>query len=231
MTTPLDTGQQESSNAFARRREAQILWLLERHPVTAEMLVAIRLFGTKARASKRLKRLVEKKQVRLAGTVAFKDGRPEHVYCRCRWVKTDNLLHEVLISQVCFRTHADQVRRGPQEVDRMLRPDAELLIVGRRCLLELDLGTMSYEAVVTTRFAKYRSCPDLVLWVCPTSARMEGLRSRAADIRGTALFTTLELALRDPHGAIWRDCDGQTAALPRGGKGGANRGAKSQPKT
>lgn len=228
---PHDTDRQQSSNAFARRREAQILWLLERHPVTAEMLVAIRLFGTKARASKRLKRLAEKKKLRLAGTASFKDGRPEHVYCRCRWVKADNLLHEVLISQVCFRTHADEVRRGPVEVDSVLRPDAELVIAGRRYLLELDLGTMSYEAVVTTRFVKYRSCPDLVLWVCPTPARMEGLRSRAADIRGTALFTTLDLALINPHAAIWKDFDGQTAALPRGGKGGANRGVNSQPKS
>jgi len=227
MATPLGTGGQHNSNAFARLREAQILWLLERHPVTADMLVSIRLFASKARASKRLKRLVEKKQLRLAGTVSFKDGRPEHVYCRCRWVKADNLLHEVQISQVCFKTHADEVRRGPEEVDRALLPDAELVIGGRRCLLELDLGTMSYEAVVTTRFAKYRACPDLVLWVCATPARMEGLRSRAADIRPTALFTTLDLALRDPHAAIWKDFDGETAALPRGGKGGRKGEDKS----
>jgi hypothetical protein len=220
MAIPIATYRQRSSNAFGRERDAQILWLLERHPATAEMLVGIGFFGSKARAAKRLKRLVEKKQVCIAGTVSLKDGRPQHIYCRCRWLKADNLLHEVQISRVCFRIHADAVRRGPGDVDRDLRPDAELVIGGRRYLLEFDHGTMSYQVVVQTRFEKYRACHDLVLWVCATQARMEGLRKLAEMIRETALFTTLDLALRDPHAVIWTDFDGLTAALPRAQQSG-----------
>ncbi len=224
MATAWGTDRHRRSNAFARERDAQILWLLERHPATAEMLVAIGLFGSKARATKRLRRLAGRKLVRLAGTVAMSDGRPQHVYCRCRWLKPDNLLHEVLLSRLCFRIHADEVRRGLGEVDPDLRPDAELLIGGQRYLLEFDRGTMSYQVVAKTRFEKYRFCRDLVLWVCQTQARMEGLRKRAEPIRGTGLFTSLEQALREPHAAIWIDFDGEAAALPRGGKLGSQNG-------
>jgi hypothetical protein len=207
---------QPSSNALGRERDARILWLLERHPATAEMLVGIGLFGSRSRARRRLHRLVEKGLLRLTGTVSLGDGRPQRVYCRCRWLKPDNLLHEVQLSRLCFRVHADEVRRGLKEVDAALRPDAELLIGGRRYLLEFDRGTMGYQVVVQTRFEKYRACRDLVLWVCQTLARMEGLRCRAELLRETALFTTLDLALRDPHAAVWTDFDGGKAGLPRG---------------
>jgi hypothetical protein len=86
-------------------------------------------------------------------------------------------------------------------------------------LLEFDHGTMSYQVVVQSRFEKYRSCRDLVLWVCAAQSRMDGLRKLAEMIRETALFTTLDLALLDPHAAIWIDFDGEKAALPRGRQG------------
>ncbi len=219
MATPPDTHRQHRSNAFARQRDARILWLLESHPATAGMLVAIGLFGSKARARRRLRRLVEQRRLRHVGTVRLEGGQWQHVYCRCRWVRPDALLHEVQLSRLCFRMHADEVRRGPDEVDRDLRPDAELLIGNHRYLLEFDHGTVSYQEIVQERFAKYLACPDVVLWVCHTPARMEGLRRRADMIRQTALFTTLDLALVDPHAAIWMDFDGETAALPRGGTG------------
>jgi hypothetical protein len=194
------------------------------------MLVDIGYFRSKRKATKRLGRLVQQKQLRRAGTVCLKGGRPEHVYSRSRWLKADNLLHEIQISRILFKVHADDVRRGPGEVDRALRPDAELRIGGRRFLLEFDNGTKSYPAVVQTRFATYRSCPDLVLWVCSTAARMEGLRKHAEVLRATALFTTLDLALADPHARIWMDFNGDRAALPRKKEGGQKGGPKPGPK-
>jgi hypothetical protein len=227
METDPTTPRQESSNAYARRRDQAILWLLTSHPATAQMLVDAGHFRSRRKATKRLTRLVEKKQLRRVGTVCLKGGRPEHVYSRSRWLKADNLLHEIQMSRICFKIHADDVRRGPGHVDPTLRPDAELLINGRRFLLEFDNGTKSYPAIVQTRFATYRCCRDLVLWVCITEARMEGLRTHAEMLRATALFTTLDLALADPHARIWRDFNGETAALPRGGGGGPKGGAKT----
>jgi hypothetical protein len=147
------------------------------------------------------------------------------VYGRGRW-KTDNLLHEVQLTRLCLKIAADEIRRGAGDVDSDLRPDAEAWIAGQRYLLEMDCGTMSYPEIVRKRFAKYRLCRDFVLWVCPTESRRDGLRRQATLLQGTALFTTLDSALADPHASIWMDVEGETAALPRGGKGRIQTGAK-----
>ncbi|MFL5328571.1 MAG: hypothetical protein ACJ8C4_06620 [Gemmataceae bacterium] len=215
-----DTGNRLTSNQFARARDARLAWLLSRHPATAGMLAAMGLFTTRKKASKRLARLARRGAIRLLGTVSLKDGRPEHVYGRGRW-KTDNLLHEVLLTQVCRRIDAEEVRRGPGDTDSDLRADAELWINGRRYFLELDRGTMGYEEVIRKRFSRYATSTDFVLWVCPNDSRMEGLRRRGSLLRRTALFTTFGQLLADPHGRIWRDADGATAALPRSGGHGA----------
>jgi hypothetical protein len=49
---------------------------------------------------------------------------------------------------------------------------------------------------------------------------MEELRRLSALIRETALFTTLDQALRNPHAPIWMDFNGDIAALPVAEKGG-----------
>lgn len=220
-----------SSNAFARQRDARIRWLLDMHPVTAAMLVEIGWFPSKNKALKRLHRLVGRKQIRIIGTVCRKGGRPEHVYGRGGWVKTDQLLHEVELSQLCFRIHAQKVLRGPLVTDTARRPDAEVWINGHLYNLELDRGSMSYDQLVRTRFRKYEGSTHLVLWVCSSMVRREGLRQRAERLRSIALFTTLAEALADPHGAIWIDSQGETVALPRQGeeKGGEKAGEKGKP--
>jgi hypothetical protein len=101
------------------------------------------------------------------------------------------------------------------EVDREVRPDAELWINGAKYFLELDRGTMSYAQVVRSRFPKYAGTGPLVLWVCSTPVRREGLRLQAASVAHRALFATLGEALVSPHGEIWIDPAGATAALPR----------------
>lgn len=211
----------KNSNAVARARDAKVLWLLQRHPATAGMLADIGLFPTRKKASKRLGRLRRRSLVRRLGTVSLRDGRPEHVYGRGHW-KADNLLHETQLTRVCLKIDAEEVRRGAAEVDSFLHPDAELLIRGERYYLELDRGTMSYPEIIRGRFDKYRASRHLVLWVCPSHGRLEGLRKQAGLIREVALFTTLELALANPHAAIWLDFDGERAALPRSTGGGDN---------
>jgi hypothetical protein len=205
------------SNAFARARDARVLWLLDMHPMTAAMLVRVGLFPSKNKALKRLKRLIERRRVRLVGTVCRKAGRPEHVYCRYR-PKVDQLLHEVELTELCLRLHAGKILRGPHATDALIRPDAEVWINGQVYYLELDRGSMSYPQIVRDRFRKYESCPHISLWVCPTDVRRDGLRTRAGSVRRTALFTTLAEALASPHGYIWIDYGGERAALPREGK-------------
>ena len=82
---------------------------------------------------------------------------------------------------------------------------------------------MSY-AQIERRFRKYEGCRHLVLWVCSSAERLEGMRSRAEKLRTIALFTTLASALATPHGAIWIDYQGSKASLPR--EGGQKVGQK-----
>lgn len=206
---------------FARERDARICWLLDSHPVTAAMLVQLGWFPSKNKALKRLRRLLLRKRIRLVGTVCRKLGRPEHVYCR--WtVKINQLLHEIELTEVCFRLDAGQIHRGPHVTNDVLRPDAEVCINGQLYFLELDRGTMGL-AQIDRRFLKYEGSRHFVLWVCSTQNRRETLRRRAERLRSTALFATLAEALTSPHGEIWLDYQGDRTALPREGKSSDQR--------
>ena len=83
-----------------------------------------------------------------------------------------------------------------------------------------DKATL-YEAVLR-RMACYADCDDLVLWVCSSELRRDGLRRRAMEasdagvFRDIFLFTTVaEYLERSPHEAIWLDGNGNNAALER----------------
>jgi hypothetical protein len=210
-SAPLGTSQH--SIAFARARDARICWLLSMHPVTAAMLVSLGWFPSKNKALKRLRRLATRRRIRLVGTVSRKPGRPEYVYCRWR-PKADQLLHEVELTELCFKLEAGEILRGPHVVDQKVRPDAEVRINKQLYYLELDRGTMSY-GQIARRFRLYEACPYLSLWVCSTGQRLEGMRQRAEPIRHTALFATFAEALATPHETIWRDYRGDRGALPR----------------
>jgi hypothetical protein len=177
------------------------------------MLASLGWFPSRGKALKRLRRLVARGRIRFAGTVSRKSGRPEHVYCRWR-VKPDQLQHEIELTDVCLRLDAGRISRGPHVTDFEVRPDAEVWINERLYYLELDRGTMGY-AQIDRRFRAYEGCPHLALWVCGSRERLEGLRRRAGRVRTTALFATLADVLATPHGRIWHDHSGQTAALPR----------------
>ncbi len=216
MNFPLAFGRSRESTASARLRDARIEWLLGTHPVTAEMLVSIGLFPTRAKALKRLRRLAARQRIRLVGSVGRKCGRPEHVFCRFR-PKGNDLRHEVELTELCLRLDAARILRGPHATDRQIRPDAEVWINGQLYYLELDRGTMSYAQIVG-RFRLYAGFPHFVLWVCAGAERRDGLRARAERIRTCALFTTFAEAVSSPHAAVWLDYQGGTAVLPREGE-------------
>ncbi len=204
-----------SGTDMARRRDARVFWLLDMHPVTAEMLARLGWFPSKAKALKRLRVLARRRRVKQVGTVSRHAGRPEHVWCRWR-PKHDQLLHEVELTDVCLRLHAERIVRGPHVTDSEVRPDAQLWIGGACYYLEIDRGTSAYSRIAA-RFRAYERCPHLSLWVCPTEARRDGLRERAGALRRTALFATSADVLASPHGPVWLDHAGQRAALPRHG--------------
>lgn len=211
--SPLSFGSQCDSGRFASIRDARILWLLSQHPVTAATLVALGWFPNRNKALRRLRRLVQRKRIRLVGVVCRKAGRPEHVYCRYR-SKQDTLTHEVELTELCLRLDAGRIVRDPRAVDRRLRPDAEVWINGDLYHLELDRGTMGL-AQIERRFRQYEGSPHFVLWVCGTAGRRDDFRVRAERIRSIALFTTFAEILASPHGAVWLDHAGGQVSLPR----------------
>jgi hypothetical protein len=217
MTRLPATGTSRSGIEIGRTRDARICWLLEMHPVTSSMLVSLGWFTRASKARKRLRRLVARKRVRLIGTVCRRSGRPEHVFCR--WTpKADQLLHEVELTELCFRLDAGTILRGPHVTDKYVRPDAEVWINGQLYYLELDRGTMSY-AQIARRYLRYKDSRHLVLWVCSSQERRDGLRRRAVSIRHIALFSTLPECLVSPHNEIWTDHFGNCATLPRESRG------------
>ena len=216
---PLTCPSSQQSLAFGRVRDARVEWLLGMHPVTAAMIVGLGWFPNRKKALRRLRRLALRKRIRLVGTVCRRAGRPEHVYCRFR-PKTDQLLHEIELTELCLRLDAGAIMRGPHVADRERCPDAEVWINGRLYSLELDRGTMGY-AQLARRFRLYEGSSHFVLWVCSSRERLEEMRRRAERIRSIALFTTLAEVLASPHGEIWRDYHGGRAALPRERQGGS----------
>ena len=111
-------GQPRRSIVFSRERDAHVCWLLDHHPVTAAMLVALGWFPSRSKALKRLRRLAARKRIRFAGTVGRKLGRPEHVYCRWR-VKPDQLLHEV--ERAVIFAEGDTLSRSDFRFDPLAR--------------------------------------------------------------------------------------------------------------
>lgn len=197
--------------------------LLDIHPVTSAMLFQIGLFTSVTRAQRRMLNLARRKKVKYVGPVLLKDrGRPEHVFCR--WTpKSDNLTHEIRITQFFFALLMEvsftgiEIVRG-YDTDRKLRPDAEFIIDGVKYLLEMDCGTMTYRDIVRKRFKKYETYDGIVIWIALTDARMNGLRTRGESLRTNALFTTLPAILAEPFGGVLIDFDGQIASIPKPGE-------------
>ena len=188
--------------------------LLDIHPMTADQLVRYGYFPTRKNALRRMLKLVRTKRIRQCPPVLLhKQGRPENVYCRWQ-PKHDNLRHEVLLTEFLLPFKDAQIVRG-YDVRHDLRPDAVMTLFGQEYLVEMDTGSMSYRDILRKRFSKYEQFGGIVLWVCLTETRKEGLRSRAERVRHNALFTTLFAHLTEPFGGVWIDYDGQIASVEK----------------
>jgi hypothetical protein len=98
-------GPPKNSNQFARDRDERICWMLDSHPVTAALLVAIGLSPARARRSSRSTVLSSKSASKVVGVVCRTSGRPEYVYCRWR---PQALLHEI---ELAIQTDAANTTR------------------------------------------------------------------------------------------------------------------------
>lgn len=138
-------------------------------------------------------------------------GRPERVYCNSWKPKADQLRHEVLLTDFLLCYPESDVLRG-WLVNRRIRPDAEMTWKDRLFYVEFDTGHESYSQV-RRRQRVYSGIQDILLYVTLTKTRMAGLIRNSRAVKSIALFTTLELAKRDPFGPIWTSSNGRQGSI------------------
>jgi hypothetical protein len=150
--------------------------------------------------------------LKLIGTIMTRDnGRPENVYGNWK-VPYWQLRHELRLTDFLLCYPESDVLRG-HIVNRRIRPDAEMTLNGIFYFVELDTGEQTLSQVCR-RQAVYAGVEDFVLYVTTTERRRESLRRNCSEaVRKIALFGVLDDVMRQPHGAVWMDAFGESAAV------------------
>lgn len=156
-------------------------------------------------------KLARKRQVRDIGrlhlTALYDNPR---VYWTRRPVKFDNREHEAYVMEVVLAYWPHPAVTG-YDVDPNLRPDATLAIGGETFHVELDAETMARKKVVA-RLGVYKDCPDNLLIVTLSEARMRRLMGWCKGL-DAAFFSTIQQVIQNPFGSIWLDAGGQKFAI------------------
>lgn len=193
-------------------REERILKLADKHVIVARHIVAADTCRSAAyRAAKKLR---TQGRLRAVGFVRGVSGRPEIAYCNSWRPRSNQLLHEVRLTDFLLCYAQAEIVRGWQ-VDSRIRPDAEMTLGGQKFFVELDTGEQSYRQVEQRQRA-YESVKELLLYVTSTETRLAGLMQHSSAVRSIAFFTTLDRVLRDPQGEVWTDCFGNVVSLTKG---------------
>jgi hypothetical protein len=170
-------------------------------------------FGGRSLAAKRKKaaawlcRQRRRGRVRVVGVIQRRDtGRPEVMYGRR--VAQVELDHEAHVSDVRFH-----FRSWPFSRDARVgktTSDGVLTIDGRRCYLEIDMGTMTRKQM-QKKWNRYGVVGDIfILVVSPTEARMDRMRGWAEKVKDVAFFTTFDRLFA---GRPWVSFSGETMTI------------------
>lgn len=140
------------------------------------------------------------------------NGRPQDVYFNGS-LKIDHLKHEVLLTDFLLLYEGVEFCRL-WDVDQQVRADAEMVLNGMKFFVELDTGEVSLGRV-EKRWENYSGVSDYLLVVTSSETRLRNLVEHSSEVRGIALFTTLDEVKEEPYGEVWLDCFGKRVALPR----------------
>ena len=141
-------------------------------------------------------------------------GRPETAYCNAWQPRSNQLTHDVLLTDFLLCYPLAEIVRGWQ-VDSRIRPDAEMTVAGQKFFVELDTGEQTYRQI-RHRQRAYAAVRDLLLYVTVSETRLAGLMRHSSAVESIALFTTLDRVMRDPRGEVWVDFAGKTVSLKAG---------------
>jgi hypothetical protein len=171
------------------------------------------LFSSEQAAYRRIDKLRKRGLLRQVGELMVKDlGRPEKVYCNGWKPKWDQVRHECLLTDFFLMGYPEADCLRGWLVNKRIRPDAEMTLHGVFFYVELDTGSESL-AQVRKRQAAYAGVEDSLLYVTLSKRRCENLRKASKAVASIALFTTLNEALENPRGAIWRDATGEDVSI------------------
>lgn len=198
-----------------RERDERIIERATRHIIAAKHVFGE--FSCPQAAYRRLSILRKRGRLKHLGSVQLRgEGRPLDVYGNGFNVNGGHLVHELLLTDflLCYEERA-QVIRDPSQVHQSIHPDAEMMFSKskRFFFVELDTGTEDLKIVERKWERAYRGVKDFLLVVTLSPVRMDNLIGRAGSIRQIALFATLDAVLADPHGEVYRDAFGNTAAI------------------
>lgn len=163
------------------------------------------LFRRVDKARKRIARLW--KRGRVDRGLAYIDGRPEILWIaghlpQAKWQ------HDAEVAEVITTILPDDFNRLNVEYDA----DFEMWIGDARYLGELDRGTMR-PSEIAARMRRYEGCQCDVLWVCPTTARIEALQALSAYSEVEFWFCVYRELLEDPRSRVLTDKLGHESAL------------------
>src|SRR3990172_5220368 len=114
-----ETGDQEVEWNNWLEREQWLIATLQTHPCSTGQLIRKGVFPSRQVASRKLKRLRKRGEVKLIGYVSLnRTGHPDAAYF-ARNIKTDLVLHEVLVSEFLLFMDCKMVR-GADVEDRLL---------------------------------------------------------------------------------------------------------------
>jgi hypothetical protein len=195
-------------------RDDRIIDLATRHVIVPRHVFG--LFPGPSPAYRRLAKLRERRRLRHRGTVQLRGGgRPQDVYANGWNPDPRCLLHEVYLSDLllCYDGEADIVR-DPRRVNQRFNSDAELKFRGNGRFFRLEFDTGSEDlATVEKQFRAYRYTSDFLLVVTLAEVRKRHLIERAECIKEIALFAMLDAVLAEPHGSVFVDWFGNSAAI------------------
>lgn len=148
----------------------EILKRVEIHPCCTEHLLDI--CPNKPVLYKLIAGLRKRKQIKYEIPLRGENGRPRFLWCQ-RLVNYP--LHDKQLTDVLLKL---KVKCERWDVDKDLRPDAELTVNEELYYLEMDMGTERGRAI-EDRLSVYETVGNSVLWVVPDEKRMEQLMRKS----------------------------------------------------
>lgn len=170
------------------------------------------LFKSPKTARRRLRRLVDRRRLRIVG-VSYERGQKARNVFAVRPVKIDNVEHEMKLGSV-LRAIKRAWDGCDIEVGSSLPHLADAIVCrdGETLFIEQDNDTMGY-AEIRRRLDEYDGCEGFIVFIADTDTRRDGILRNAVKYKDIAYACTMRELLDKAQGEILLDCEGARGCL------------------